>query len=284
MDVFAVMKERYKTPKYPIVFCHGLFGFDYLGPAGITPLRFSYWIGIKEALEAMGVEVLIGRVPTSATIEERAKVLCEQIETAFPGREVNLIGHSMGGLDGRFLISRLQPTTFKVRSLTTISSPHRGSSFGDFFLQDMIGLNHQSTFLTFMRTVGVPGGGKAFANLTTTEMAKFNEDTQDDPKVKYFSYGAQFEPTWSNPFRIPWGVVQEREGPNDGLVSVESAKWGEYKATLNNVNHLDLVGWVGKVRYGWAEWLGKPIKFKPVSFYCAVAEVSMGSILACVCR
>lgn len=109
-------------------------------------------------------------------------------------------------------------------------------------------------------------------------MARFNEETPDDPKVKYFSYGAQFEPTWSNVFRIPWGIVHEHEGDNDGLVSVSSAKWGEYKATLQNVNHLDLVGWVGKVRYGWAEWIGKRIKFKPVSFYCAVAEVSRGMV------
>lgn len=72
----------------------------------------------------MGVEVLIGRVPASAStlalssqltlmlslisrlpfagIEERAKVLCALIEQHFPGREVNLIGHSMGGLDGTF--------------------------------------------------------------------------------------------------------------------------------------------------------------------------------------
>lgn len=35
----------------------------------------------------------------------------------------------------------------------------------------------------------------------------------------------------------------------------------------------DLVGWVGKVRYGWAELVGKPIKFKPVSFYLAIAEM-----------
>lgn len=57
--------------------------------------------------------------------------------------------------------------------------------------------------------------------------------------------------------------MNEREGQNDGLVSVESAKWGEYRGTLHNVNHLDLVGWVGKVRFGWAELLGRPIKFKP---------------------
>nr|CRX79020.1 hypothetical protein ls5930a1_00072 [Leucosporidium scottii] len=273
MDVFSLIKDRYRCPKYPIVFCHGLFGFDVIGPSGIKPLQFAYWIGIREALEAMGVEVLIGRVPASASIEERAKVLCELIEENFPGREVNLIGHSMGGLDGRFLISRLQPTTFKVRSLTTISTPHRGSSFADYLLEDIVGTTRVPALLNLMSTVGVPGGGKAFDDLTTTKMARFNDETPDDPKVKYFSYGAEFEPGWSNVFRVPWGVVHEREGANDGLVSIESAKWGQYQATLNNVNHLDLVGWVGKVRYGWAEWLGKPIKFKPVSFFCAVAEM-----------
>lgn len=43
-------------------------------------------------------------------------------------------------------------------------------------------------------------------------MARFNEETPDDPNVRYFSYGAYFEPSWSNAFRIPWGVVYEREG------------------------------------------------------------------------
>lgn len=70
-------------------------GFDVIGPANFKPLQFSYWIGVKEALEAMGVEVLVGRVPASAGIEERAKVLAELIEQTFPGREINLIGHSM---------------------------------------------------------------------------------------------------------------------------------------------------------------------------------------------
>lgn len=63
-------------------------------------------------------------------------------------------------------------------------------------------------------------------------------------------------------FRLPWSIIFEKEGENDGLVSVESAMWGNYKvcfdgtealrldtniytyyqATLENVNHLDLVG------------------------------------------
>ncbi|GAA5944094.1 esterase/lipase family protein [Sporobolomyces koalae] len=271
-EIFSILKERYRAPRLPVVFCHGLFGFDHLGPSAIKPLQFSYWVGVQEALEAMGVEVLIGRVPASASIEERAKVLCEMIGETFPGQEVNLIGHSMGGLDARFLISRLKPTNFKVRSLTTISTPHRGSSFADYLLEDVVGQSRVPMLLSTLSTLGVPGGGKAFDDLTTTKMARFNEETPDDPDVRYFSYGAEFEPTWSNVFKIPWGVVNEREGANDGLVSVDSSKWGEYQATLHNVNHLDLIGMVGKVRYSWAEWLGKPIKFKPISFFCALAE------------
>lgn len=114
-EMFSILKERYRAPKLPVVFCHGLFGmsnlsslplqykmlmrfipgFDHIGPTSIKPLQFSYWVGVQEALEAMGVEVFIGRVPASASIEERAKVLCEMIGERFPGREVNLIGHSM---------------------------------------------------------------------------------------------------------------------------------------------------------------------------------------------
>jgi hypothetical protein len=26
-----------RTPKYPLVFCHGLLGFDYIGPASLPP-------------------------------------------------------------------------------------------------------------------------------------------------------------------------------------------------------------------------------------------------------
>ncbi|GAA5976247.1 hypothetical protein JCM11641_001093 [Rhodosporidiobolus odoratus] len=309
-DIYSVLKERYKAPRLPTVFCHGLFGFDHIGPS-LPGFRFSYWIGVEEALTAMGAEVLIGRVPASASIEERARVLCDLIEERFPGREVNLIGHSMGGLDGRYLISRLRERTFRVRSLTTISTPHRGSSFADYLLEDVLGAERVPAFLALMRGLGVPGGGKAFDDLTTTKMAKFNEDTPDDPEVKYYSYGAEFEATWSNPFYIPYGVIAKREGANDGLVSLSSAKWGNYIATLHNVNHLDLVGWVGKgavflslsiststslvllssllganplfysarprsttvvVRYGFAELMGRPIKFKPITFYSAIAE------------
>jgi triacylglycerol lipase len=47
------------APKEACVLAHGLLGFD---SVSVATIEFSYWRGIKEALEAIGCEVLIARV------------------------------------------------------------------------------------------------------------------------------------------------------------------------------------------------------------------------------
>ena len=86
------------------------------------------------------------------------------------------------------------------------------------------------------------GDGKAFEALTIESMRKFNEETPDIDGVRYFSWGAVHEPgifdTWKYvctflpiralltlPYGWPHSVILEKEGPNDGLVSVNSSKW-----------------------------------------------------------
>ena len=44
------------------------------------------------------MEVLIGRVPATASIADRAAALEELISSKYAGRDINLIGHSMVGL------------------------------------------------------------------------------------------------------------------------------------------------------------------------------------------
>ena len=85
-----------RAPNAPLVFCHGLLGFDSvtIGPA-VAPLQVSHWRGIKEALEAYGCEVLITRVPATSSPVDRAKVLEKKISETYPGRDVHLISHSM---------------------------------------------------------------------------------------------------------------------------------------------------------------------------------------------
>lgn len=90
-----VIARRHQAPKNPVVFCHGLFGFDHLGPASLPALQISHWRGIKEVLEGNQTEVYIARVPATSSIEERARTLQSHLEEHFAGRTVNLIGHSM---------------------------------------------------------------------------------------------------------------------------------------------------------------------------------------------
>ncbi|PUU74122.1 hypothetical protein B9Z19DRAFT_483769 [Tuber borchii] len=97
-DEFAVIREKYQTPKNPIVLCHGLLGFDELRPFGNYLPGVHYWRGITEAFNANNIEVILTSVPASGSIEVRAKVLAECIQLKAKGRNVNMIGHSMVGL------------------------------------------------------------------------------------------------------------------------------------------------------------------------------------------
>jgi triacylglycerol lipase len=140
--------------------------------------------------------------------------------------EVNFIAHSMGGLDCRHLITHINPMQYRPISLTTLSTPHRGSSFMD-FCRDYLGLGRisskkgttsksstkanveplrinttdkpnkfdattslSSTILThtmLARTLDTP----AYANLTTSFLQNtFNPMTPDSANVEYFSFGA----------------------------------------------------------------------------------------------
>jgi hypothetical protein len=70
---WAKVKDKYDSPRLPLVFVHGLLGFDTLGPSGF--LQVTYWRGLKEAFEAAGVECLFTALPASASIAERAEAL-----------------------------------------------------------------------------------------------------------------------------------------------------------------------------------------------------------------
>ncbi|CAH7688889.1 triacylglycerol lipase [Phakopsora pachyrhizi] len=255
----------FKRPRFAIVLIHGLFGFDKIG-------FLEYWKGIKKSLDKVGVEVYIASVPATASIESRAIKLQEFIEKHLSGRKVNLIGHSMGGLDCRYLISILKPKTFQVVSLTTITTPHRGCSFADYLCLDIIGSKRLPILLKFLKTINIPGGGEAFEQLTIKNMKDFNEVVIDDPNVSYYSYGAYFKPDISRFFRLSWYIVKKREGLNDGLVSIKSAAWGDYQGTLAGVHHLDVVGWTAKVRSLKTRMFSERPAFDVTSFYLDVIE------------
>lgn len=263
-------------PKYPIVLAHGLFGFAELKLAGSYLPPIHYWHGIKDALVANGAEVITATVPPSGSIEERAAQLRQNILETSKGRPVNIIAHSMGGLDARYMINRSRQkrsvaarsdetgtnepeNDVNVRALVTIATPHHGSAYADFLLDQIGPDNLPRLYEAWTRTTGLGTG--AFAQLTRKYMdEEFNPKTTDDPDVRYFSYGAALrkKPPLLSPFRGSYNVVFKEEGPNDGLVSVKSANWGQYKGTLEDVSHLDLINWTNRLRWTLRKWMGEP--------------------------
>lgn len=121
----------------------GFFGFANLGD-------LAYFGHAREfllyALQSQGRTVHVHVVPTPPTssLTLRATRLLETIvHTA--GRNdghIHLIGHSSGGLDIRLLMSpgtqlptafAIEPYIQRVRSVVTVSTPHRGTPLASFF-------------------------------------------------------------------------------------------------------------------------------------------------------
>ncbi|TFB04468.1 Lipase 2 [Trichoderma ghanense] len=293
LDDYAIIRENYATPKHPIVLAHGLLGFSELKFSPYLP-AIEYWHGIKQALVANKCSVLTTSVPPSGSIEERAEklaadILAQQSSAAVLNSQeeddgrgaaqtqtpvVNIIAHSMGGLDARYMISHLRPRGIQVASLVTIATPHRGSPFADYLVEgDAASPLHLPRLYSVIRRAGL--GTSAFGQLTTRYMRdEFNPRVPDDDRVRYFSYGAMIdEPSLLGAFRVPYGVVKAAEGENDGLVSVRSGRWGEYKGTLVGVSHLDLINWSNRARWAVREWMGMRRNFNAVAFYLDVADM-----------
>lgn len=64
----------------------------------------------------------------------------------------------------------------------------------------------------------------------------FNKEVLDDPSVAYFSYGGDAAVSigdkWIHWLKWFHAHLLQSDGPNDGLVSVASAKWGKYLGTI----------------------------------------------------
>ncbi|OOO08949.1 esterase/lipase/thioesterase family protein [Aspergillus oryzae] len=248
-DEYAVIREVYDTPKHAIVLAHGLLGFDELRLAGPYFPGVQYWRGIKEALSVKGIEVITATVPPSGSIEARAEELAKDIAAGAQGKAVNIIA----GLDSRYMISHLQPKDFKVLSLTTIATPHRGSAVADYILKQ-IGDERLAQVYYALEQIKFETG--AFSQLTRDYMEKtFNPTTPDVEDVRY---------------------LEQVEGYNDGLVSVASSKWGGkdgYKGTLMGVNHLDLINWTNRMKWLAGKITGNRRRFNAIAFYLAIADM-----------
>lgn len=228
----------------PIVLIHGLCGFDRLF-ACRRPVK-EYFPGIRHLLGAGGRPVLIPRISPTAGIETRAAELKAYLLHEAGGRPVHLIGHSLGGLDARFMTAALGMDR-QVLSLTTIGTPHRGSTFADWAVKRFSRL-----WSPLFRKAGVPDD--AFFDLTTDACSRFNERVPDVPGVRYGSVAGVCEKPWLGAeWKFPARIVGQAEGANDGIVSVASAAWGESSEVWPG-DHLNLVNWPNRLMKRAGTW------------------------------
>jgi len=123
--------STFTKTRYPIVLAHGLTGFRQL--FGVV----DYFFGIPSDLTSGGAQVFVTQVSAAGSAEERGEQLLHQIEfiAASTGAgKVNLIGHSEGGLDARYVMG-VRPDL--IASLTTVATPHLGADLAS-FLSDNI--------------------------------------------------------------------------------------------------------------------------------------------------
>jgi hypothetical protein len=85
----------YIAPRAPIVLCHGLYGYDKIGPDAIPSLQIHYWGGIDDALAKLGAKVIVTRVPRTGGIQERAQQLHTILKATAKDKDINFLAHSM---------------------------------------------------------------------------------------------------------------------------------------------------------------------------------------------
>lgn len=233
--------------RHPVVLAHGILGFDELKLAGA---RAEYFRGVADRLRHAGADVHVLRVSPLRSVAERAEELARAVKS-IDAKQVNVIAHSMGGLDARYAISQLGLAA-KVASLTTIGTPHQGTPLADIgaSVGDKLGLRR------LLQKLGLDVA--AFYDLTTHRMEAFNRSVGDAKRVFYGSYSGAARTLALNPMLMPAHLyLSQKMGPNDGLVPVSSQVWGERLGTIE-ADHWAQIGW--------------SVTFDAPEFYARVAE------------
>lgn len=233
------------TLKYPILMVHGM-GFR-------DRKLFCYWGRIPKVLRSLGAQVYFGGQDSNGSLEDNAQWVAKRIDDilAETGAEkVNIIAHSKGGLESRYLISTLGYGN-RVVSLTTISTPHHGSKTVDLLMKTPQWLVRAAAFCVdlWFGLLGDkrPRTYRAICLFKTDVAEAFNRENPDDPRVYYQSYAFAMK----NPFSdltmfLPSLVVGMIEGENDGLLTPEAVQWGEFQGVFRGngrrgISHADEV-------------------------------------------
>lgn len=250
MDALTQEQEEklvYCDTEYPVILVSGL---------GLTEHHtlYNYWGNTPDYLKAHGAAVFTARqgafsshIDNGLTLKNRVFEVLEKT-----GKDkINIIGHSKGGLEARYMISMLDMGQHTA-SLTTLGAPHRGSVIADIIVGKVpVGQFMLARLVNiFARVMGdeSPDSLRATLSVTTEAMEQFNREVLDHPDVYYQSYAGHVGRKHPNlVMKTMAGIISRFDGKNDGLVSIDSAKWGEFQGIIkddnvSSVSHADMIG------------------------------------------
>ena len=250
-NVFAGGNSYTCDTKYPIVLAHGM------GASAEILNIVDYWWGIPEALEDEGAEVYVTSVNGMDSTANKAADFYQQclgILACSGADKLNIIGHSHGTIYSRYAISNLGLGS-KVATHTSIAGPHRGSAIADVVvgvvpdsLEWLVGDTLDFVY-AFIFGDDDPNSLQNGYDLTRDYMINtFNPNTPNLSGIYYQSWAAKAKTSCPSVIlEATWLVLLAYEGANDGLVSVNSAKWGNFRGVEDaawysvGCDHLNIV-------------------------------------------
>ena len=232
--------------EYPIILVHGM------------AIREAWYIKafgkIEKTLTDAGFDVSTAPTDGFGAIETNA----EQLKSFVLGvlertgaEKVNLIGHSKGGLDAKYMITELGMMD-KVASFTTLCTPHRGSVIATRIWGMPMWIKRTLAFFIngFYRIIG----DKKPDSMKVCEQLKIPEN-----EVEYVSFADKiYCQSYSIRMKrkrdciilaLPFSMYNKEEPDNhDGLVSVESSKFENYRGDCldDSVSHTQMVDFLAK--------------------------------------
>ncbi len=240
-------QSRQCETQYPLLMVHGVFFRDFR--------YLNYWGRIPAELIRNGATVYYGQQQSAASVEDSGRELAvrirEIVEETGCGK-LNIIAHSKGGLDCRAALSH-QGMAEYVASLTTINTPHHGCVFAENLLKKAPPGLCQFVARSYNKALKQFGEQStdflaALQDLTAAACAERNQNTPDMPGVLYQSVTSYCVKARSGkfPLNVSHMLVKRYDGQNDGLVSVDSAKWGQAVTSLSprgkrGISHGDVI-------------------------------------------
>ena len=230
--------------KYPVVLVHGIACRD-----KTKKDEELSWGPIPEMLCSRGVQVYFGHSDSWASIENNAQQIKDTVNNIIDSTgcsKVNIIAHSKGGLEARYMITHLGMED-KVASLTTMDTPHRGVVIADIIYKYTPAKIIKKLGQLVDKRAKRLGDTEPNTYVVGTELSiagceEFNRVVPDSDKVFYQSVSCDKLPRFSPKYAFTslWLRVHGYKH-TDGIVPDISSEWGQC-LKVHGLDHDNLRG------------------------------------------